>query len=190
LIASYVGVPSIIAAIAASVTTFAVTNVDDLFLLGLFFGRRVAARQVIAGQYLGFAGIVLVSLMGLWASLTIPRAWFRCLGLIPLAVGIKHLSQVRNNQQQGAKSFNVLSIAGTTLANGADNVGIYVPFFAISRAHLWLVLSTYALLLPIWCLIGKWLGQRPVVLRSVERYGHWIVPIVFVGLGLHILLSP
>lgn len=52
--------------LAASVTTFAATNLDDLFLLTMFFARRVTARRIVAGQYLGFAAIVLVSLAGFW----------------------------------------------------------------------------------------------------------------------------
>ncbi|MEU8400000.1 hypothetical protein AB0C28_32855 [Nonomuraea sp. NPDC048892] len=41
---------------------FAVTNVDDLLILALFFaqgaGRRSAAARVVAGQYLGFLAIL------------------------------------------------------------------------------------------------------------------------------------
>lgn len=36
---------------------FAVTNVDDLVLLAIFFARA-RAWHVVAGQYLGFAGIL------------------------------------------------------------------------------------------------------------------------------------
>jgi cadmium resistance protein CadD (predicted permease) len=58
-----------VAAIVASVTTFAATNVDDLFLLSVFFARREPMRRVMAGQYLGFAGIVVLSMFGFWAAL-------------------------------------------------------------------------------------------------------------------------
>ncbi len=188
LIASHTEVSAVLAVIAASVTTFAATNIDDLFLLAEFCAKRVPMRRVIAGQFLGFAGIVGISLIGLWATLTIPRAWFRVLGFLPLAVGIKHLFHIYKNGRQSASKFNVLSIAGITLANGADNVGIYVPFFAISRSYLWMILSTYAVLLAAWCLGGKWLGERPIALRFIDRYGHWVVPIVFIGLGMYILI--
>jgi hypothetical protein len=40
--------------LATSVMTFAATNLDDLFLLTMFLARRVAARRIVAGQYLGF----------------------------------------------------------------------------------------------------------------------------------------
>jgi len=188
LIASHTEISAVLAVIAASVTTFAATNVDDLFLLAVFCAKRVPMRRVMAGQFLGFAGIVAISLIGLWAALTIPHAWFRVLGFLPLAVGIKHLFHMHKNGGQPASKFNLLSIAGITLANGADNVGIYVPFFAISRSYLWMILSMFAVLLPGWCFGGKWLGERPIALRLIDRYGHWVVPSVFIGLGMYILI--
>ena len=178
------------AAIATSVTTFAVTNIDDLFLLTLFFGRRVPMRRVVSGQCLGFAGIVSISLMGFGAALAVPRAGFRFLGVLPLAIGVKRLFQVhKSGRKVGRSSFGVLSIAAITVADGADNVGVYVPFFAASREYLWVILIVYAALLPVWCFGGKWLGERPVCFRLLDRHGHWIVPVLFIGLGLYILLS-
>jgi cadmium resistance protein CadD (predicted permease) len=44
--------------LAASVTTFAATNLDDIFLLTVFFARRVPTRRIVAGQCLGFAAII------------------------------------------------------------------------------------------------------------------------------------
>ena len=74
--------------LAASVTTFAATNLDNIFLLTVFFARRVPTRRIVAGQYLGFAAIILLSFAGLWAvGLTIPKAWIRLLGILPLVNG-------------------------------------------------------------------------------------------------------
>ena len=74
--------------LAASVTTFAATNLDNIFLLTVFFARRVPTRRIVAGQSLGFAAIILLSFAGLWAvGLTIPKAWIRLLGILPLVNG-------------------------------------------------------------------------------------------------------
>ena len=97
---SHTEITSVLAAIGASVTTFAATNVDDLFLLSVFFARREPMRRVLAGQYLGFAGIVGFSLLGFWAALAIPPAWFRFLGFLPLAIGIKRLIHMRKAEAQ------------------------------------------------------------------------------------------
>ena len=58
--------------IGASVTSVALTNVDDACLLTVFFAQLIPARRIVAGQYLGFAIIVVVSLLGAFAALAIP----------------------------------------------------------------------------------------------------------------------
>jgi cadmium resistance protein CadD (predicted permease) len=85
-------------------------------------------------------------------------------------------------------SVSVLSIATITLANGADNVGVYVPFFVAHRADLQLVLVVYGLLVLVWCAVGKWFGRHALALKALAGWGHWIVPFVLIGLGGYILL--
>ena len=178
-----------IAVILASLTTFAATNIDDLLVLTLFFAQRVPTRKIILGQYLGFGAIVGLSLVGFWAATSIPGAWFRLLGLLPLAIGLKELSGINTKERQAAKKRDVLSIAAITFVNSADNIGVYVPFFAINRVSLDLVLTAYAVFLLPLCLLGKWLGNHALVLRWVDRYGHYIVPFIFIGLGIYILVA-
>ena len=182
---------SLLAVLAASLTTFAATNIDDFFILTLFFARRVPTRRIVAGQYLGFAAIILVSLIGVWAALAIPHRWIRLLGVLPLAIGIKELFQTRRNgpKKSSSTNYSLISIALVTLSNGADNVGVYVPFFLVSRAYLWVILITYAVLIAVWCFVGRWLGNHSVILRSVDRLGHCVVPFVFIGLGIYVLTS-
>jgi cadmium resistance protein CadD (predicted permease) len=178
----------------ASITTFGVTNIDDAFLLTFFFARRIPMRRIVAGQYAGFAGIVGISLIAAWGALAIPHRWIHWLGVLPLAIGIKRLLQSRRTgaEQPSVSPESVASIALVTLSNGADNISVYVPFFVIGRSNLWLILMAYAALVALWCFVGRWLGSRPLVLRSVDRHmtdkwGHWAVPVVFVGLGIYVL---
>jgi len=177
--------------LTAAITTFAVTNVDDAFLLTLFFARRIPARRIVAGQYLGFAAIVGISLLGAWAALAIPHKWIHFLGVLPLAIGIRHLLQAHHREpgQSHTSEESIASIALLTVSNGADNIGVYVPFFVIGRAYLWLILGAYALLVALWCVVGRWLGNHPFILRSVDRWGHWAVPVIFIGLGIYVLNS-
>jgi cadmium resistance protein CadD (predicted permease) len=174
----------------ASIATFAVTNIDDLVLLTLFFAQRVPTRNILLGQCLGFAGIVALSLAGSWAAVTIPHEWLRLLGILPLAIGIKQLVQIRGPEwNPDIRKTDVLSIAAIILANGGDNVGVYIPFFAINHTHVWIILLVYAVLLLLWSLAGRWLGNRTLVLGAADRYAHFIVPFVFVGLGIYILAA-
>ena len=146
-------------------------------------------RRIVAGQYVGFAAIVGISLIGVWGALAIPHRWIHLLGVLPLAIGIKRLLQARRTgaEQPFASTEGVASIALVTLSNGADNISVYVPFFVIGRSNLWLILIEYAALVALWCFVGRWLGSHALILRSVDRWGHWAVPLVFVGLGIYVL---
>jgi cadmium resistance protein CadD (predicted permease) len=183
----------ILSILAASVTTFAATNLDDIFLLTVFFARRVPKRRIVAGQYIGFTAIVAVSLAVVWGvAPAIPRDWIRMLGILPLALGLGDLLRIRRPKSGrdavADGSLSVFSIAAITLVNGADNLGVYIPFFLVSRSHLWLVVVVYGLLVLVWCAAGRWLGSHALVLKSLDRWGHWITPFVLIGLGSYILL--
>lgn len=175
----------------AGITTFAVTNIDDAFLLTLFFARRIRIRPIVAGQYAGFAAIIGISLIVVWGALAVPHRWIRLLGVLPLAIGIKRLLQARRTSAEPSHACteSVASIALLTLSNGADNISVYVPFFVMGRSNLWLILIEFAALVALWCVVGRWLGSHSVVLRSLDQWGHWAVPLVFVGLGIYVLVS-
>ena len=180
-----------LAVLTASIATFAATNIDDAFLLTLFFAQRIPTRRIVTGQYIGFAAIVGVSLIGVWAALAIPHRWLHLLGLLPVVIGIKHLLQARRTglQSTGSGNSSIVSIAAITLSNGADNVGVYVPFFVNGRVYLWLILIVYAVLVALWCFVGRCLGSHSLVLHSADRWGHWAGPLIFIGLGIYVLQS-
>jgi cadmium resistance protein CadD (predicted permease) len=86
-------VSSLPASAATAVALFAATNVDDLVVLALFSAAsRATGRprrwEIWAGQYLGFATLVGLSLaVGRGLSLILSR-WLWLLALIPLTVGV------------------------------------------------------------------------------------------------------
>jgi len=173
--------------LGASVMTFALTNIDDACLLTVLFAQRIPPRRVVAGQYLGFLVIVVVSLLGAFAALAVPSRWVRLLGMVPIALGFRHLLKQSGAGPQGASAMGIASIALITFSNGADNIGLYVPFFIVGRAYLWLILIAYALLIGLWCIGSRLLGSHSLVLGVVDRWAHRVMPIVFIGLGLMIL---
>jgi cadmium resistance protein CadD (predicted permease) len=54
------------------------TNIDDILVLALFFGQaadhRAAVARVVAGQYLGFAAILALSIAGAPGAELLPGA--------------------------------------------------------------------------------------------------------------------
>lgn len=179
-----------------AIVAFAATNIDDIFILTLFFAQKNLGRwQVVAGQYLGLAGLIAISLFGYFARLVIPHNWIGLLGLAPIAIGVKKLLDWKRGKDNDTQTkltggASVFTVAAVTFANGGDNIGIYVPLFANSDAPALLItLITFAALVAIWCVLGYYLGNRSAVKQIVDRYGHVLVPFVLIGLGLYIIVT-
>jgi cadmium resistance protein CadD (predicted permease) len=84
----------------------------------------------------------------------------------------------------------VLSVAAVTFANGGDNIGVYVPVFATAGTGGLVVFAVVFLtLVALWCVAGRFFASRPVVARALSRWGHILLPVVLIGIGLLILIE-
>jgi len=203
----------LIGAITSAIAAFVATNIDDLLLLALFFTQvngTFGKRHIIVGQYLGFTALILASLPGFFGGLIVPRAFIGLLGLVPIAIGIIQLlkreetiSQVQavaDNPETPNPTVPSLfgsfvssqsySVAAVTIANGGDNIGIYVPLFASSDfARLAVILSLFFILIGVWCYLAYQIACHRSVTPVLTRYGKALVPLVLIGLGIYILLD-
>jgi cadmium resistance transport/sequestration family protein len=184
------------AILIASVVAFVSTNIDDLFMLALFYGnKKFREREIVAGQMLGIAALVAISLVGSFIGLFIDRVFIGLLGVLPMYLGVKSLRQSgkdhendRADEERATRSNNVLTVAGITFANGGDNIGVYVPLFATLTWMDKLTMATVFLLMTLlWCMIAKYFTKHPYVTRVTGKYGHRIMPLVLIILGLYIL---
>jgi len=181
-------------ALSRAIVAFAATNLDDIFVLTFFFAQKnLQIWRVVLGQYLGIAGLILVSLVGFFASLLIPYKWIGLLGLIPIGIGIRKLLALKEGQKEKIVVRRVessLTVAAITFANGGDNIAIYTPLFASSTwATLTITLITFSVMIALWCVAGCAIGNHFVVIRLIDRYGHILVPFIFIGLGFYIPLG-
>lgn len=168
---------------------FAVTNVDDLLVLAVFFGWARGVVRVVVGQHLGFAGILVVSVVGALGVALLPEAVRPLLGLVPIALGVKAFLRRHDAvDEDGVSGPGVLAVAGVTFANGGDNVGVYVPVFSAS-GQLVVYVGVFLVLVGVWCAVGWFLATRPVVARVLARWGHLVVPVVLVGIGVLVLVE-
>ncbi|MEU5950183.1 cadmium resistance transporter [Micromonospora sp. NPDC047465] len=179
---------------AGAAVVFAATDIDDIVVLTLFF---VAARstgrprtwQIVAGQYLGIGALALASAVVAAGLLVVPDPWTGLLGLLPIALGVRALLD-READEAPAVVGSTLGVAGVTIANGADNIAVYVPVFrALGPADSAVFLLVFVVLVALWCAAGAWLGGHPRVTGVVERAGHWLVPAVFIAIGVVILAT-
>ena len=50
-----------------------------------------------------------------------------------------------------------------------------------------MTITVFAVCVPLWCKVGSWLVSHRRVTETIRRWGHWIIPAVFITIGLHIL---
>lgn len=79
-------------------------------------------------------------------------------------------------------------MAAVTVANGGDNISIYIPLFAGSKlAQLGITLAVFFVMVGVWCAIAYFLTRQPTIAYVLSRYGRHVVPFVLIGLGLSIM---
>ncbi|PSB61932.1 transporter, partial [Chroococcidiopsis cubana CCALA 043] len=79
-------------------------------------------------------------------------------------------------------------VAAVAVANGGDNISIYIPLFAGSQlASLGIIIAVFFLMLGVWCAIAYLLTRQPTIAYMLTRYGQPLVPFVLIGLGLFIM---
>lgn len=180
---------SLIAALSLGVVVFAATNIDDLLLLAaLFADRTFPKRAVVLGQYVGIAVLFVASAIAAAAAIAFPSHLLAWLGLAPIAIGLKQLLRPDADDDASPASRSFLSVAAITVANGGDNLGVYIPLFATSAAAaiaLWALL--FMVMTALWCLIAHTLVTHPTWGASLRAHGPRVVPWVLIGLGVWIL---
>ncbi|MFG1675980.1 cadmium resistance transporter [Micromonospora sp. NPDC049282] len=186
----------LIAAAAGAAGVFAATNLDDIVVLTvLFVAARRSGRprpwQIVAGQYAGIGALVAVAVVAAAGLLVVPDPWPGLLGLLPIALGIRALpGRGADDDEPPAVVGTLLGVAGVTVANGADNIAVYVPVFrALGPATGLAYLLVFAALIAVWCGVAAALGGHPRVVALVGRVGHWLVPAIFIAIGATIVLT-
>jgi cadmium resistance protein CadD (predicted permease) len=190
--------------LSIGVVVFASTNIDDIFLLSAFFSDpHLQRRSVITGQFLGIGVLVGVSAVAALLALAIPEGWAALLGLVPLGLGLHRLLELRSSgmpsegeeertraaEQSVEKRTHsqVLAVAGVTVANGGDNLGVYIPLFASAPGSIPFYAVIFAVMTALWCSLAYLLVNNRLVGERVRHYGHLALPFVLIALGLYIL---
>lgn len=186
--------------IVTSFLAFVSTNIDDLFILALFFGdKRFSVRDICWGQYLGIGLLVTLSYLGVHLGKWIDVRYIGLLGFIPIYLGIRQFGELFN--RSGSKDLDPLNkklnlrqgfwaVASVTFGNGGDNIGTYIPLFStLDNSQLTILLFIFLVLVGIWLIAAKYLARHPMLAKTIERYGHLITPVVLFLLGVYILIE-
>jgi len=182
-----------------AIVLFASTNVDDIFVLVAFFSdRRFRPRDIVAGQFVGMGLLVAISGIGSMLAVLVSPRYVGLLGVFPILLGVVQLfrrggpSESEEHPSRPARGGfgRVLTVALVTVANGGDNIGVYVPVFATrTRAELAAMMVVFVGLTAVWCAAGYHLVNHPRFGQPLRRHAGRITPFVFIALGLLILFN-
>ncbi|MDO8869173.1 MAG: cadmium resistance transporter [Methanobacteriaceae archaeon] len=78
--------------VSVAISAFIATNIDDLFLLTVFFAHpQYNDASVVIGQYLGIFSLILISIPVYIFKSYIPDFFMVLMGFIPLLIGLKEI---------------------------------------------------------------------------------------------------
>jgi cadmium resistance protein CadD (predicted permease) len=177
---------------------FISTDLDDVFvLLGFFADPRFRIRQIVAGQFTGIAILYAVSVVGSWVSLVMRPAFVGLLGLVPITMGLKSArelwfssepSEQVSDRRSPEGRANIAAVIAMTVANGGDNVSVYIPLFAMrSGAQVAVMGVVFGIMTALWLSLAYWLTRHRTVGAPVRRYTRVLMPFVFIALGVFTL---
>lgn len=188
--------------IVTSIILYSGTAVDLLIILMLFFAKRKSRKDIIniyLGQFLGSVSLILLSLLFAFVLDYIPsKEILGLLGLIPIFLGLKVLllgdSDGEAIAKEGLNKDNknlIFLVAMITFAScGADNIGVFVPYFTtLNLANLIVALLTFLVMIYLLVFSAQKLAQVPSVGETLEKYSRWFIAVVYLGLGMYILIE-
>ena len=188
--------------VVTSIILYSGTAVDLLIILMLFFAKRKSRKDIIniyLGQFLGSVSLILLSLLFAFVLNYIPsKEILGLLGLIPIFLGLKVLllgdSDGEAIAKDGLRKDNknlIFLVAMITFAScGADNIGVFVPYFTtLNLANLIVALLTFLVMIYLLVFSAQKLAQVPSVGETLEKYSRWFVAVVYLGLGIYILIE-
>ena len=188
--------------IVTSIILYSGTAVDLLIILMLFFAKRKSRKDIIniyLGQFLGSVSLIFLSLLFAFVLNYIPsKEILGLLGLIPIFLGLKVLllgdsdgeAIVKDGLRKDNKNLIFLVAMITFASCGADNIGVFVPYFTtLNLANLIVALLTFLVMIYLLVFSAQKLAQVPSVGETLEKYSRWFIAVVYLGLGMYILIE-
>jgi cadmium resistance protein CadD (predicted permease) len=175
------------------------TSIEDLIVLTtLFLSFRAIGqprpRQIVAGWYAGIACLVAISAAAAVGLILVPEDWVGLLGLVALTIGIyKLIGAIRTREKSTQRNLvagGVISVAALAISNGGDNVSVYVPLFRSNGLVQSIeMVAVFAACLAVWCAAASLFGSHKKLVELIEQYGHWIVPTLYMAVGVLIMVN-
>jgi len=192
------------ALVGVGIAAFVSTNIDDLFILMVFFATpRFPSSQIVLGQYIGMGSLIGISLAGSLITLILPHNLIGLIGLFPIAIGIKELLDLhkKGDEEDDEKiakkllrrkktQLPFLTVAAVTFSGG-EEIGIYTTLFATNNevGAIIILISVVMVLTAFWCFLANYLVKRKFLAGIFRGIGSRVLPYILIGLGIYILVE-
>lgn len=200
-----------------AIAAYAATNIDNLFVLLAFLAEAEAARgHVIAGQYVGSLSLIAVSLVLAGVLTRLPAGYVGLLGILPIGVGLAkawerfgsvnarsldddaperpdtplsaHRPAAPNGVTPASRGSSWWSVACVALANGSDNLAVYVPLYAgHSHGERAFISLIFVAMTGLWCAVAVQLVEHPLLGAPLRRYGTALLPLILLIIGVCVI---
>ena len=189
--------------IITATVLYVATAVDLLVILLIYFAKANTKKEykdIYIGQYLGSLILIIVSLFLAFVLNYVPEKWILgLLGLIPIYLGIKvAIYDDCEGEKRAKKELNnkgLSKLVGTvvlvTIAScGADNIGLFVPYFVtLNSIELLSTLLVFVTLIFILVFTAQNLAKIPGIGEVVEKFSRWIMAVIYIALGVFIVIE-
>jgi cadmium resistance protein CadD (predicted permease) len=96
------------------------------------------------------------------------------------------LSNAASTSSTRASSF--LTVAGVAIANGSDNLAVYVPLYAShTPSENALISLVFVVMTGLWCAAALWLVEHPLLGAPIRRYGTALLPLILLAIGVSVI---
>ena len=193
----------VLSIIFTAIVLYTATAIDLLVILLIYFARahtKKEYRDIYIGQFLGSMTLIIISLFFAFVLHYVPEKWMLgLLGLIPIYLGIKVAifddceGEKRAKDALNDKGLSKLVgiVALVTIAScGADNIGLFVPYFvSLNFSQLIVTLIVFIILIFVLIYTAQRLADIKDIGEIVEKFNRWIMAVVYIGLGIFIIIE-
>ncbi len=182
--------------------SFIATNIDYLLILILLFAEYRKKSKVLSisiGYLIGLTLLIAASYFIGYSTTFIDNRWIGLLGFIPIYLGLKtwfkqsdHCDDESDEiiKKVSKHSRFIVGIIILTIATGADNLGVYIPYFAtLTTTDSLIAIVIFYILAILLIILTYFLSKLKVITSIFEKIEHILVPLVFIGLGFMILIE-
>lgn len=179
-----------------AVLTFLSTEIDDFVVFVVLFSQAETPEDkksqfaVMLGQIIALVFITSVCAFVAYYLLKIPQKYLRFIGILPIALGIKAFFDHDEEAKIPSSTSLFFTALLLTIVSSTDNLGVYIPVFTTySTVQKIITIGLFAFFQVGWSFLQMNAARIPVVSRFIAKYSRWIIPVVFIGIGLIVIFT-